>query len=1565
MSGRKHESQDARGFEEGSAMHYPSKQDPSRQESSAEEVRGRFARIALGALGVWGAVLAGCHVTIELEEHDPRPAYWTRTEDERRELEQELSSMRDDEHSPGCVSCHEGVSDPHPTGTQTTCVSCHGGDGHARTIEEAHAQPSHPENWPTSGIPPRTYVLLDTENYEFIKFINPGDLRVAQETCGPCHDRGGLGRDDRIVLNVQKSIMTNASHFWGVAAYANGIVSNKRTIFGESVDANGTPQVVLTQPFPPAGETVEQAYQRGVMPLAAPLPQFEAGQTGNIFRVFETGSRLGGAALAFNGLPIPLIGLPDKFEDLGGRPNNKLSDRGLGTLNRVDLPLLNIFKTRLNDPFLSYMGTNDQPGDYRSSGCTACHVVYANNRDIIASGPYARFGNRGHGNFDEDPLRYISEERIEAFLGGRDEGELSAVESEQLADMRALQRTEIGADPALSHHGADEEQGHPIAHRFTQSIPSSQCMVCHHHQPNSFVNSYLGYTMWVYDSDGEPMFPEEERNPGIQEMYDILMRNPEEAALRGTWGYDWEFMAETARDVNPEMQHTQFADYHGHGWMFRGIFRMDRHGRLLDTNGEVIEGDYEHDAGDREATSKFAGLPADPAYGLAGTRDTAPLAFTADDIPAPHEIYPRDPETGEPMPEQGVFAPRPGRPVHMRDIHAERGMHCVDCHFQRDNHGIGEIYGEYQAAVEISCQDCHGSIVSDDLTDDILRPHPSARAGIASLYTSGPSTTARRDAETGELWIVDNDERDRRTKLEDKLLPFPGSRQTQFERDGDSVIQRSVIYEGLEWDVPQLATSENDRARAAHFWGGRDGTGYAHGDNKLECYTCHTSWITSCFGCHLPQQANWKTKHGHYAAVGVGSGRHDDEHGGDGHGGDSHGGDSHGSDSHGESGAHEGGGHGGAGHYDLRNFATYNPQVVRDSEFMLGIAGDVKENRIAPVRSSSAVLISSQDAQRQKIYGAVPTIGGNGMSSQLFNTHFPHTVRTNETKDCTDCHLSENGDNNAWMAQLFLLGTNTVGFMGHNVFVGEGEAGFSAVQATEWDEPQAVRGSNLHAMAYPDRYQEHLDNEGELQTAWKHYVPLNTLGRDIQSVQLRGEYLYTASGSDGFRVYDVANVNNKGFSQRVITAPFSPLGQDTHVGTRFATAVALPTNQHISMSREYRSGDEYTERVGDFGALPAIHRDNGEQEYRYDGESQNMHESYRYAYVSDLYEGMVVVDIDCLTDFDPSNNFVEKVLSFNPDGQLDGARHITVAGETAYVSCDAGVVAIDIDDPRNPEILATVGAPYIEGATSVDVQFRYAFVTDSEGLKVLDVTFPDEMRPAGDGSVSVEIGDARNVYVGKTYAYVAAGRNGLVVVDVERPEAPALYAPERIGRFNRENGVNDLFQVKIASTNDTMFAYLADGENGLKIAKIYEPNDALEAIEGVPGHGTFTGYSAYGWSPPPMPELVSWYSTRGPAKAISKALERDRAVDESGNQMTLFGFVGARPFNLREMQRFYLDENEEVFTVSPLLEAPQARAEDPREEGPRTAARRSPSRPQIRSEESANTPDPASTAGQE
>src|SRR3546814_4666090 len=46
-----------------------------------------------------------------------------------------------------------------------------------------------------------------------------------------------------------------------------------------------------------------------------------------------------------------------------------------------------------------------------------------------------------------------------------------------------------------------KEAGHPISHAFTRAIPTSQCMTCHMHQPNIFLNSYLGYTMWDYESE--------------------------------------------------------------------------------------------------------------------------------------------------------------------------------------------------------------------------------------------------------------------------------------------------------------------------------------------------------------------------------------------------------------------------------------------------------------------------------------------------------------------------------------------------------------------------------------------------------------------------------------------------------------------------------------------------------------------------------------------------------------------------------------------------------------------------------------------------------------------------------------------------------------------------------------------------------------------------------------------------------------------------------------------------------------------------------------------------------
>jgi hypothetical protein len=40
---------------------------------------------------------------------------------------------------------------------------------------------------------------------------------------------------------------------------------------------------------------------------------------------------------------------------------------------------------------------------------------------------------------------------------------------------------------------------------------------------------------------------------------------------------------------------------------------------------------------------------------------------------------------------------------------------------------------------------------------------------------------------------------------------------------------------------------------------------------------------------------------------------------------------------------------------------------------------------------------------------------------------------------------------------------------------------------------------------------------------------------------------------------------------------------------------------------------------------------------------------------------------------------------------------------------------------------------------------------------------------------------------------------------------------------------------------------------------------------------------------------------------VSRGLDRDRVVDETGNQTVVFGRRGARPFTLEEMQKFYME----------------------------------------------------------
>jgi hypothetical protein len=1174
------------------------------------------------------------------------------------------SQVDADKKSRGCLECHAGVEPMHASKNVVLgCTDCHGGNptpGLKQT--QAHVAPRNPVFWESSANPNDSSVLLNHESAEFIQFVNPGDLRVVEKTCGPCHGQ--------IVNDVGHSMMRHGAMLWGAALYNNGAYPAKNYRFGQAYGLDGVP-LRLDSPVPVTPEMTERF---GILPFLDPLPRFNISQPSNLLRIFERG---GEAQLQ--------LGNPDPFEE-PGKPARRLSERGLGTLLRIDPVFLNLQKTRLHDPLLDFMGSNNHPGDYRSSGCTACHVVYANDRSPTDSGWYSKYGNQG---------------------------------------------LSFTADKAIRK----DERGHPTTHQFTRAIPTSQCMNCHMHQGNLFVNPFLGYTWWDEETDGEFMYPAKQKNPTPEELVKSIRDNPEAAAARGLWG-DLDFL-EKVSELNPKLTNTQFADYHGHGWVFRAVFKHDREGNLRDRDDNII----------------------------------------------PHD----DPQK---------FA----KAVHLKDEHLAHGMQCADCHFDVDVHGNGLLYGEPRAATTIECIDCHGTIGK--------RP---------TLVTSGNGGIWNGSAVTNVDLRADN--------------TACGPR---FFWQGDKLFQRSTMAPDLIWEVPQTIdtidpSSSHYNAKSAYAkmllrdgksWGAvpkpenctRD---LAHDNSNVSCQICHSSWATSCFGCHLPMRANQRVPLNKFEGT------------------------------------------------TDRNFTSYNPQVVRDDVFQLGVDATYKSNRLAVLRSSSAIIVGSQNANRDWVYSQQQTISADGYSGQAYNPHLPHTTSgVGTTKECEDCHVSKANDNNAWLASLLGFGTGTVNFFGRYAYVGEGKGGLDAVVWTEQDEPQAAIGSHLQKLAYPDNYKKHVEaNSGVLQEA-EHKE-----ANEILDLVLRGEYLYTANGAGGFEVFDVANIDQKDFSERISTAPVSPLGQRTYVRTKYATSVTLPSTLGVDPLRTHQP----------------------------ENQEQPVSPIYAWVFVTDREEGLVMATVGTLLDGNPDNNFFdkEKIIRLNPDGKLTGAMGSFMAGTNLYVVGKNGLFVVGLrNDVLEAPVLAGEVTAGLKNPRAVGVQFRYAFVTDDEGFKVLDVTEPT--KPKLIPGAFVPLKHAQRFYLARTYAYVADGEDGLAFIDISNPEKPQL---ERL--YNADGKLTDTRAVQIGSVNASEFALVADGKNGLRVIQLISP-------ENVPG--------AMGFSPVPNPKLIATFPTKSPAVAVSRGLDRDRVVDESGNETVVFGRRGSRPFDLDEMKKFY-ERDGKLYTV--------------------------------------------------
>jgi len=464
-----------------------------------------------------------------------------------------------------------------------------------------------------------------------------------------------------------------------------------------------------------------------------------------------------------------------------------------------------------------------------------------------------------------------------------------------------------------------------------------------------------------------------------------------------------------------------------------------------------------------------------------------------------------------------------------------------------------------------------------------------------------------------------------------------------------------------------------------------------------------------------------------------------------------------------------------------------------------------------------------------------------------------------------------------------------VNFVGMHAWTGL-EGGFQATRVTEYDEPQAVIGSYLHRYAYPDYWRMHVDDNGRELKNWvrgktfdanlsgethpfEEFVNVHegTPGR-VGCLQLRGEYMFVAEGRGGFTAYDVASIANKGTSERILKGPFSSLGHDTNVKTSNATCMALATNQPIAPTRN----------------TPEMREMNQEQAFL---------PIYNYAVVSDAEEGLILVNVNTLADGEFRNNklkrktFADGSDAWNPDGVLSGAQHVHLAGEVAYITADRGLVVVDLADPDTPKLAAV---RELRDARASAIQFRYLWVSDADGVKLFDVT--NLRNPLPVPEATVPLADARRIYIARTYAYVAAKAEGLVILDVENPTRPRIFQRVTLG-----GTLNDAEDVMVGTTNASLIGYVADGKNGMKVLQLTSPDSQR---------------NLYGFSPTPVPEMIAWARTPSPAIALSKGIDRDRAVDETGGQMAVFGRLGSRPFTRPEMERLFMTRSGVPWKVS-------------------------------------------------
>ncbi|MBK7644274.1 MAG: hypothetical protein IPJ19_14730 [Planctomycetes bacterium] len=273
-----------------------------------------------------------------------------------------------------CMLCHNGalqgnytgtgIENPHPFGTDASaldCTTCHGGNPNGtdeltshvppppavgdRTFQDNNAK-AYFNRLTLTGLDKFADYVVDGQTYtalDYLQFVNPGDLRIVTigRGCGQCHTNHAE--------DVGSSLLATEAGFFSGATYHAGepnLVAGSQGLYQDTAADIGF---------------------RAITDPNFSIPSADVGDVGSLVEATEWA--------VFNATG------PDAVFNNNAYLANVLAN-GQNSDHTLDpnSPLAHLYQDQViftcGDCHLGSAGQNNRAGDFRTSGCSACHMRF-------------------------------------------------------------------------------------------------------------------------------------------------------------------------------------------------------------------------------------------------------------------------------------------------------------------------------------------------------------------------------------------------------------------------------------------------------------------------------------------------------------------------------------------------------------------------------------------------------------------------------------------------------------------------------------------------------------------------------------------------------------------------------------------------------------------------------------------------------------------------------------------------------------------------------------------------------------------------------------------------------------------------------------------------------------------------------------------------------------------------------------------------------------------------------------------------------------------------------------